>query len=850
VERVRTLRNEDKAAGDLPVTAWVFLVFIYFLGLCSVIAVFTVIPWQPDSGSPLELAVFIVLSATAGHLKIDLLPVRKNGGNNSAGAMSLGFSLIFATLLRFGPQGAVLAGLASTLSSCIRPLQPWYQILFNLSVNVIETTLASLVFLELNGGSLELHTFNIFLAATAACLTFFFLNTGVVATIIALCTGNNPVKIWRGTFLWTAPGYFIGASISTIASAAMGNKMLATLLCAVPVGVLTHLSYRSYKDNAEEMIKSKDELATLYLATIRSLALAIDAKDQYTHQHILRVQQYAVATAHALKIDGDELKAIETGALLHDIGKLGVPEYVLLKPGRLSDEEYAKIKEHPRIGADILDPVKFPWPVLPVVKYHHERWDGRGYPEGLSGEAIPRTARILAVADVYDALTSTRSYRSAWKHERAIAEIERSAGTHFDPEVVQAFLTIADEVRERIARTMTTSTETLSVTTNHADSPPTTERSAEAVRHIQRTSSELWALYEVSQTLSASMGLDDTLEILGRKLITIFPHSSCLFLLHGFEEGMAAPDVLYSRFAVGLNQSFFRKCRTSQNSVSLRVMMQRETYLGDFDTNDLIPTGEPLGWNEIGSALIVPIVYQGESLGTINLYHTDPDAFGPHEQHLLEMIALRAAMALYNGLMFERTQSHAITDPLTGLANVRSVTEWMEDRIQATSEEENRFALLYLDLDSFKPINDNFGHQKGDAVLRDLATRFRTLVREGDLVGRNGGDEFVVLLRDAGPREAEIMAQQMQNVVHQYDANLVHPRLGRLQIGVSIGVACYPANGKDMATLFSIADAAMYENKTERKLLQLVDLGRAENYRMAASNLSDQLAEQALVSTR
>ena len=133
-------------------------------------------------------------------------------------------------------------------------------------------------------------------------------------------------------------------------------------------------------------------------------------------------------------LDGDELEGLNTGALLHDIGKLGVPEYVLLKPGRLTDEEFAKIKKHPEIGAAILDPVEFPWPVLPVVKYHHEKWDGTGYPEGLEGEDIPLTARILAVADVYDALTSNRSYRNAWTHERALDVIQRrTPGTHFDP---------------------------------------------------------------------------------------------------------------------------------------------------------------------------------------------------------------------------------------------------------------------------------------------------------------------------------------------------------------------------------------------------------------------------------
>ena len=266
------------------------------------------------------------------------------------------------------------------------------------------------------------------------------------------------------------------------------------------------------QQHIEELQVSQEHLADLYLATIKSLALAIDAKDQYTHQHILRVQRYAVATAAHMGLDGSEMEAINTGALLHDIGKLGVPEYVLLKPGRLTDEEFAKIKKHPEIGASILDPVEFPWPVLPVVRSHHEKWDGTGYPDGLAGEEIPRTARVLAVADVYDALTSSRSYRNAWTHERACEVIRKDRGTHFDPVVADAFLEIIGHVVGQMAE------EGDGPLVEAAVGKTSSSKADQAARDIHRASSELWALYEVVQTLSSSLGLEETLEILGRKL--------------------------------------------------------------------------------------------------------------------------------------------------------------------------------------------------------------------------------------------------------------------------------------------------------------------------------------------
>ncbi|MDX1933598.1 MAG: HD-GYP domain-containing protein, partial [Capsulimonadales bacterium] len=401
------------AASPLPIGVRLYLVVTCLLGIVCATLVFTRLSLPLRTGSTAELIVFIVLSALAGNSRVLLPGARKGSKEAETGTLSLGFAMIFVTMLRFGPQGALLAGFASTVASSLRPRQPWYQFLFNIAVDLIRTSVAGTAFLLVNGGTLELRSWTAVSSVGVACLSFFAIHTGMMAIMVGGFSGRSPISIWRESFLRTAPSYVIAAAVSTVASVVIGNKLLATLLCAVPIALLTHASFRSYLKHAADLIDSKEELATLYLATIRSLALAIDAKDQYTHQHILRVQQYAVATALALNIDGDELKAIETGALLHDIGKLGVPEYVLLKPGRLTEEEENKIREHPRIGADILDPVKFPWPVLPVVKHHHERWDGSGYPDGLRGESIPRTARILSVADVYDALTSSRSYRAA-----------------------------------------------------------------------------------------------------------------------------------------------------------------------------------------------------------------------------------------------------------------------------------------------------------------------------------------------------------------------------------------------------------------------------------------------------
>lgn len=195
-------------------------------------------------------------------------------------------------------------------------------------------------------------------------------------------------------------------------------------------------------------------LQDAYLATVRSLAAAVDAKDSYTRGHSDNVAQYAMMIAQQLGLSSEQRIALEMAAYLHDIGKIGIREEILLKPGRLTDAEYLQMKHHPLIGANILRPVAFPWPIAPVVRHHHEHYDGSGYPAGLKGEEIPLLARILTVADAFEAMISDRPYRKGRSVEEASAELMRCRGRHFDPRIVDAFVAAlesrdTEESRER-----------------------------------------------------------------------------------------------------------------------------------------------------------------------------------------------------------------------------------------------------------------------------------------------------------------------------------------------------------------------------------------------------------------
>ncbi len=807
----------------LPKSAQIYLVFVGLLGGAAAV-LSARMPAHRTAGSLWEIAVYLMLATLGGRTKIRMTQRRSAEDH---GSMSLGYVLTFTAMLQFGPAAALLVGAVGMLSQCLYPKrQQAHQVVFNVALTMLATLAASGVFLGLNNSSLVLRNPGSYPAVAAAGLIFFLVNTGTVAVMIGLCTGQSGLGVWRKMFLWTGPSYFAGACVSTLALLLFSSHSGYILILLSPLGWIIYQNYATTtarteekQQHIEELQLSQEHLADLYLATIKSLALAIDAKDQYTHQHILRVQRYAVAAARHLGLSGSELEAINTGALLHDIGKLGVPEYVLLKPGRLTDEEFAKIKQHPEIGAAILDPVEFPWPVLPVVRSHHEKWDGTGYPDGLAGEDIPRTARILAVADVYDALTSSRSYRNAWTHERACEVIKKDRGTHFDPVIADAFLEIITSVVEDMAR--------------EGDGPlfvaepaaAAASPSDQAARAIHRASSELWALYEVVQTLSSSVGLEETLEILGRKLEALLPGTTALFLLRPTEGDLIGSEDMVVRSAVGINREFFAGAKTL-GQTSATVARTRTTYLGGYDADDLLLiSSQTTQWVPLLTALIVPISHQGEVLGTINLYHPNVHAFSAHDRQLLETIADRAATALFNGLLFDRTRSHAFTDPLTGLYNIRHITQLVEERCRETAP----FALLCLDLDSFKPINDNFGHQKGDQVLRDLSALFQDALRPGDVAARYGGDEFLIYVQGGTAEAAEVLAERLQSAVENYEPGLIHPRLGALHLGVSIGYGCFPADGTDFASLIADADAHMYREKTERKLGRLAGEGRASS---------------------
>ncbi|PKQ20932.1 MAG: hypothetical protein CVT66_02595 [Actinobacteria bacterium HGW-Actinobacteria-6] len=355
-----------------------------------------------------------------------------------SGSVSLGFALGFAALLYDGPVAASLVALVGSVSiQDVRDHRPVDVQLFNSAQLVLSILAASEIFLRLGGlplawagqeleGAAALSLGAAMLAATA----FFLVNIALVGEALALRSGLPLARVLREQS-------FVSYWISFLTLALLGFVLarvvdsagwIGAVLLAAPF-VIARKTFRVYL-----------ELSAAYADTVRSLVQALEAKDSYTRGHSERVAEYSKAIASRLGLAAAQIERVEIAALLHDVGKIGISEATLSKAGPLNAEEYAAIREHPAKGASVLLEVEFLAESAPVVAAHHERMDGTGYPMRLSADSIPLDARILAVADAYDAMTSSRPYRAALGHESAVQELTAVAGTQLDRLAVDALL--------------------------------------------------------------------------------------------------------------------------------------------------------------------------------------------------------------------------------------------------------------------------------------------------------------------------------------------------------------------------------------------------------------------------
>ncbi|MFQ5740217.1 MAG: HD-GYP domain-containing protein [Acidobacteriota bacterium] len=386
------------------------------------------------------------------------IPSKK--GKNQSLSVTFGDLFVILSLLLYGPE---VAATLSVIDGAINHLRSkgrqTYKLLFSISLLSISAYLSGHFFYRLTGTvsplspSQDHSTLAFFLALDLSGFVFFTLNSGGIAVAIALSTGRNLKRVWQDDFIWISLEAVAATSVAGLIFLTFGRiDLLTAALVMVPIMLVFYYVHKLNSDRVTDARQHTDQVCQLYHSTIASLAMAIDAKDECTHGHVHRVRALTVGLARLCGLhDPAELEGLEAASLLHDIGKLGIPESILNKPSALSEAEMEKMKQHSAIGADILSSIPFPYPVIPFVRFHHERWDGNGYPEGLTADDIPLGARILSIADCYDALRSHRPYRSAWTARKTLDYIRSQSGRAYDPGVVEILVAHFQELEDLMA---------------------------------------------------------------------------------------------------------------------------------------------------------------------------------------------------------------------------------------------------------------------------------------------------------------------------------------------------------------------------------------------------------------
>jgi len=719
------------------------------------------------------LAICIVTSGT----KLNLPGV--------PGTMSVSFLFVLLGIQELGGAQTMLIGCAGALAPSLwRPKSGFRPVPAVFSVALLAVTVFSA------------HSFYHWppavplshrtpLALIAASLIYFFLNTAGMAAATGLTERKSLLDTWRKRYFWSFPFHLAGASVAWVFSLLSERGHFESSLLLVPVIYVIYRSYRVYLCHLEDEKKHAEEMAALHLRTIEALALAIDAKDHTTHEHLSRVRTYAVGLAKEMNLPEQEWEALRAAALLHDIGKLAVPEHIISKPGKLTPEEFGKMKIHPVVGAEILERVEFPYPVAPIVRSHHEKWDGTGYPDGLKGEEIPIGARILAAVDCLDALASDRQYRRALALDQAMAEVAKLSGTAFDPHVV-AILGRKYVELERLAASQPVAMAQLSkdIEISRGGAPAAGfELSHASILHAIREDSD------------SSSAIDETLSVVAARLKRLVPYDA--IAAYVIRDGCLLPEYV--------------------NGENCRLLSSLRIPLGEGVSGWVAQTGRPVvngnpavesaaladngAPGALHSALAVPLVGLTGSIGVLTLFRTGKDAFSADHLRVLLAVAPQVSLALENALKFRHVETTATTDSLTGLPNARSLFPRLDSELARSKRTEEPLTVLVCHLDGFKTVNDCYGHLVGNKVLRAVGNALRGSCREYDYVARMRGGEFVLILpaSDRGGMRRRIGEWRETGGAAGCAVT------GTRTMTMSIGEAFYPQDGTDAEQLLAAA---------------------------------------------
>src|ERR1700685_2522943 len=756
-----------------------------------------------------EFICYLGIAILATKLKVNLPGI--------TGTLSVNFLFILIGVLELSFSETLTLGAVAMIAQGFYPdrLKP-IQITFNVCAGAISTALAYAVFnAALPNRLVGSPPILLVVAATA----YFIANAGTIATVISLTEGRPLGKILVDCYFWSFPYYLVGAGIAGAISWLNHKFNWETSLLLVPAVYLIYRSYRLYLGKLEDEKRHVEEMASLHLRTIEALALAIEAKDQTTHDHLRRVSVYALEVAKDMGLEGPDLEALHAASLLHDIGKLAVPEHIISKPGRLTPEEFEKMKIHTLVGAEILERVRFPYPVVPIVRAHHEKWDGTGYPMGLKGAEIPVGARILSAVDYLDALASDRQYRRALPLHDVMQKLAAESGKSFDPKVVAVLqkryqhlerMAVAKSEQEMNAPLSTAIKiergEAPAAGFENATAPEYVGKETTFLSSIAAARQEAQSLFELSQDMGASLALGETLSVFSVKLKPMVPYDAIAIYVQRDNE-------LVPEYVNGDNYRLFNSLRIPLGQgLSGWVAQNKKPIVNGNPSVEPGYLNDPSKFSTLRSALAVPLEGVSGVIGVLALYRADRDAFTTDNLRILLAVSGKMALSIENALKYQQAENSATTDYLTGLPNARSLFLQLDRELARSKRDNVSLTVMVCDMNGFKKINDRFGHLEGNRVLRLFAQALKDSCREYDYVARMGGDEFVVIAAGLAAGDAAKRVEQLRLLARQAGFDVC----GEEILSLSVGIAASPEDGSDAEQLLAQADRRMYMEKEKQ----------------------------------
>lgn len=621
--------------------------------------VFGALHWQ--SSDPVKFSCYLIAALLASSLKMSLPGIE--------GTLSVNFLFTLLGILELGLPETLAIGLASTFGQfywkSARRLKP-VQLIFNLSQVTVSGAVAYAAYKFV--AIYILHAPGP-LALVVAAVVHFLCNTAATSTIIGLTEEKSIPKVWGESHLWLLPYYMVGAAVAGLVHFLNAHIGWQSSLLVLPPIYLMYRSYRLYLGKLETEKRHAEQVSNLHLRTIETLALAIEAKDQTTGEHLQRVRVYAMELAKDLGLSDDEKEALRAASVLHDIGKLAVPEHIISKPGKLTPEEFEKMKIHPTVGAEILEQVDFPYPVAPIVRAHHEKWDGSGYPNGLAGESIPIGARILSAVDCLDALASDRQYRKALPLNEAMAKVVADSGKSFDPKVVailhRRYVELEKLAHEQPLQSPPKLSTDIKVERGVAPDAGFAESASPSARvtvtpgplpselsSARKCGEEISSLIKVARN---PLSVEDISSLLAVRLKHLVPHDAiAVYCPKG--------DTLIARFVSGDNSRLFASLSIPQGEgLSGWVSQNHKAILNGNPSVEPGYLNDPNKYSTLRSALAVPLEGSSEVAAVLALYRGGQDAFTADDLKLVEATTSGLGSAIENAAKLKIAAARAGT---------------------------------------------------------------------------------------------------------------------------------------------------------------------------------------------